>query len=114
MKAVSGQADEIHVDTHTEYKYGSTINFSAQIQGVSEVIRAAVFIREGSSEFPNVAIAVLSDGSTISAEVIEEVQALGVEPWIMCPSTPTLQLASFNQAYVWAVRHGSVGMPNQN
>lgn len=81
MEAVSGQADEIHVDTHTEYKYGSTINFSAQIQGVSEVIRAAVFIREGSSEFPNVAIAVLSDGSTISAEVIEEVQALGVEPF---------------------------------
>jgi hypothetical protein len=40
-----------------------------------------VFIREGSSESTHVAIAVLSDGSTISAEVIENVQTLGVEPF---------------------------------
>ncbi len=40
-----------------------------------------MFIREGSSEFTNVAIAVLSDGSTTSAEAIEDVQSLGVEPF---------------------------------
>lgn len=61
--------------------YGSTITFSAQIQAASEVIRAAVFFREGSSESTHVAIAVLSDGSTIAAEVTEEVHALGVEPF---------------------------------
>ncbi len=81
LEPVSGQADEIRVDTHAEYKYGSTINFSAQIQAESDVIRAAVFIREGSSESTHVEIAVLSNGSTISADVIKEVQALGVEPF---------------------------------
>ena len=72
---------EIRVDTHVEYKYGSTINLSAQIQGPSRVIRAAVFFREGSSEFTHVAIAVLSEGSTILAEVTEDVQSLGIEPF---------------------------------
>jgi len=81
LESVLAQTDEIHVDTYTEYKFGSTINFSAQIQSTSEVIRAVVFFRDSSSEATRVVIAVLSDGSTISAEVIEEVQALGVQPF---------------------------------
>jgi hypothetical protein len=78
---VLAQADEIHVDTHTEYMFGSTINFTAQIQSTSEVIRAVVFFRDSSSESTHVVTAVLSDGSTILAEVTEEVLALGVQPF---------------------------------
>ena len=77
----SAQEGEIRVDTHVAYMYGSTINFSAQIQASSSVLRAAVFFREGVSEFTHVAVADLSDGSTILAEVTEEVRKLGIEPF---------------------------------
>lgn len=40
-----------------------------------------MFFREGSSEFTHVAIAVLSEGSMILAEVTEDVQSLGIEPF---------------------------------
>lgn len=40
-----------------------------------------MFFREGSSEFTNVVIAVLSGEITIFAEVTEEVQTLGIEPF---------------------------------
>ncbi|MCJ7566812.1 MAG: peptidase MA family metallohydrolase [Anaerolineales bacterium] len=40
-----------------------------------------MFFREGSSEFTHVAVADLTDGSTILAEVTEESQTLGVEPF---------------------------------
>ena len=77
----SAQAGEIRVDTHAEYTYGSTIYFSAQIQAPNNILRAALFFREGSSEYTHVAIAFLSGETTILAEVTEEVQALDIEPF---------------------------------
>ncbi len=40
-----------------------------------------MFFREGSSELTHVVIATLSEGSIILAEVTEEVQSLGIEPF---------------------------------
>lgn len=81
MGLVSAQEGEIRVDTHAEYKYGSTINLSAQIQAPNLVTRAAAFFREASSDYTHVAVAVLSGGPTILAEITEDVQKIGVEPF---------------------------------